>query len=107
MRGDSGFCRDEIMDWCERNAVDYVLGLARNERLVKRIGKALRKSRSRHVATGRASRRFRAFRYRTRDSWSRTRRVVAKAEWLSKGANPRFVVTSLPREVAGAQYLYE
>ena len=107
VRGDSGFCRDEIMDWCERNGVDYVLGLARNERLVKRIGKALRKSRSRHVATGRASRRFRAFRYRTRDSWSRTRRVVAKAEWLRKGANPRFVVTSLSREVAGAQYLYE
>ena len=107
VRGDSGFCRDEIMDWCERNGVDYVLGLARNERLVKRIGKALRKSRSRHVATGRASRRFRAFRYRTRASWSRTRRVVAKAEWLRKGANPRFVVTSLPREVAGAQYLYE
>ena len=107
VRGDSGFCREAIMHWCERNGVDYVLGLARNERLVKRIGKALRKSRSRHMATGRASRRFRAFRYRTRESWSRTRRVVAKAEWLRKGANPRFVVTSLPREVAGAQYLYE
>ena len=107
VRGDSGFCREDIMDWCERNGVDYVLGLARNERLVRRIDKALRKSRRRHAATGKASRRFREFRYRTRKSWSRTRRVVAKAEWLSKGANPRFVVTSLSREAAGAQHLYE
>ena len=87
--------------------MDYVLGLARNARLVKRIAKALRKSRSRHVATGRASRRFRAFRYRTRKSWSRRRRVVAKAEWLAKGDNPRFVVTSLSKEEAGTQHLYE
>ena len=107
VRGDSGFCREDIMDWCERNGVDYVLGLARNDRLLRRIDKALRKSRSRHAATGKASRRFREFRYRTRKSWSRTRRVVAKAEWLSKGANPRFVVTSLSRKAAGAQHLYE
>lgn len=107
IRGDSGFCRDAIMDWCERNGVGYVLGLARNERLVGRIEKALRKSRYRHAHTGRSSRRFREFRYRTRKSWSRTRRVVAKAEHLAKGPNPRFVVTNLPREVAGAQYLYE
>ncbi len=107
VRGDSGFCRDDIMDWCERNAVDYVLGLARNDRLAGRIDKALRKSRRRHAATGKASRRFREFRYRTRESWSRARRVVAKAEWLSKGANPRFVVTSLSRKAAGARHLYE
>lgn len=107
VRGDSGFCREDLMGWCERQGVDYVLGLARNDRLVKRIAKALRKSASRHVATGRASRRFRAFRYRTRTSWSRTRRVVAKVEWLAKGENPRFVVTSLSKEEAGAQYLYE
>ena len=107
VRGDSGFCRDDLMDWCEQNGVDYVLGLARNARLVKRIGKAMRKSRCRHAATGKASRRFRAFRYRTRKSWSRSRRVVAKAEWLAKGDNPRFVVTSLSKEQAGAQRLYE
>ena len=107
VRGDSGFCREELMAWCEANGVDYVLGLARNARLVKRIAKALRKSRSRHVATGKASRRFRAFRYRTRKSWSRRRRVVAKAEWLAKGDNPRFVATSLSKEEAGAQHLYE
>ena len=107
VRGDSGFCREDIMDWCERNGVDYVLGLARNDRLARRIDKALRKSRRRHAATGKASRRFRELRYRTRKSWSRTRRVVAKAEWLAKGANPRFVATSLSREAAGAQHLYE
>ena len=107
VRGDSGFCREELMDWCEHNGVDYILGLARNERLVQRIAKALRKSRSRHIATGQASRRFREFRYRTRRSWSRSRRVVAKAEWLAKGDNPRFVVTSLSNKVAGTQHLYE
>ena len=107
IRGDSGFCRDAIMDWCERNGVDYVLGLARNERLVGRIGKALRKSGSRHATTGKPSRRFRQFRYRTLDTWSRPRRVVAKAEWLAKGANPRFVVTSLNRREAGPRRLYE
>jgi len=97
----------EALDRCERNGVDYVLGLARNDRLLRRIDKALRKSRARHAATGKASRRFREFRYRTRKSWSRARRVVAKAEWLAKGDNPRFVVTSLSRKAAGAQHLYE
>ena len=107
VRGDSGFCRESIMRWCECNDVDYVLGLARNERLVKRIEKALHKSHSRYTTTGAASRRFRVFRYRTRTSWSRARRVVAKAEHLAKGPNPRFVVTSLGPEVAGPQRLYE
>ena len=100
VRGDSGFCREPIMTWCEGNGVDYVLGLARNARLQKRIDKALRKSRRRCAASGQASRRFREFRYRTLDSWSRSRRVVAKAEWLpgAGGGNPRFVVTSLDRQ---------
>ena len=107
VRGDSGFCREAIMAWCEQHGVEYVLGLGGNARLVKRIDKALRKSRARHVATGQPSRRFRSFRYRTRKTWGRARRVVGKAEWLAKGANPRFVVTSLPCQVAGAQHLYE
>ena len=107
IRGDAGFCREEIMAWCEANEVGYVLGLARNPRLVRRIGKALRKSRRRCAHTGEASRRFRQFRYRTRDSWSRTRRVVAKAEHLPKGSNPRFVVTSLGRGAGGPRRLYE
>ena len=107
VRGESGFCRGAIMDWCERHGVDYVLGLAHYDCLVWRICRALRKSRRRHAATGKASRRFREFRYRTRKSWSRAVRVVAKAKWLAKGANPRFVVTSLSREAAGVQHLYE
>ena len=106
-RGDSGFCREPILRWCEDHGVEYVFGLARNARLVKRIGKALHKSRCRHAGTGSASRRYREFRYRTRETWSRSRRVVAKAEHLAKGPNPRFVVTSLGCNVAGPQRLYE
>ena len=107
IRGDSGFCRDELMAWCEANAVGYLLGLERNDRLEKQIARALRKSQRRYLQTGRASRRFRELRYRTRKSWSRTRRVVAKAEHLAKGPNPRFVVTNLDAKTAGAQRLYE
>ena len=97
VRGDGGFCRDDLMAWCEDNGVDYLFGLSRNARLTERIGRQLRKSRRRCVSTGEASRRFCDFRYRTRTSWSRTRRVVAKAEWLPgpRGLNARFVVTSL------------
>ena len=109
VRGDSGFCREQIMAWCERQGVDYVLGLARNARLQKRIDKAMRKSRRRCAATGRGSRRYREFHYRTHNSWSRSRRVVAKAEWLpgTGGSNPRFVVTSLDRQTIAKQALYE
>ena len=107
VRGDSGFCREELMAWCEAHDVGYLLGLAKNPRLEKQIARALRKSQRRSLQTGRASRRFRELRYRTRQSWSRTRRVVAKAEYLAKGANPRFVVTNLDAKTAGAQRLYE
>jgi hypothetical protein len=109
VRGDSGFCREQIMAWCEGQGIDYVLGLARNARLQQRIDKALRKSRRRCATTGQASRRFRELRYRTLKSWSRHRRVVAKAEWLAgaRGGNPRFVVTSLDRQTIAKQALYE
>ncbi len=107
LRGDSGFCRERIMAWCERQGIGFVFGVARNRRLVRRIGRPLQKSRRRFHATGKASRRFREFRYRTDTSWSRKRRVVGKAEWLAKGANPRFVVSSLRRSRAGKQPLYE
>ena len=107
VRGDSGFCREDLMAWCEAHDVGYLLGLAKNARLEKQLAKALRKSHRRYLQTGRASRRFRELRYRTRKSWSRTRRVVGKAEHLAKGANPRFVVTNLDRKIAGAQVLYE
>ncbi len=109
LRGDSGFCREEIMAWCEEEGIDYVFGLARNSRLCRRIAKAMHKSRRRCAATKLPSRRFRQFRYRKRKSWSRKRRVVAKAEWLpgQRGDNPRFVVTSLPKDRADARALYE
>ena len=107
VRGDSGFCREALMAWCEAHDVGYLFGLERNVRLVSRIDKALRKSRRRCVQTGSASLRFRELRYRTVKSWSRTRRVVAKAEYLVKGANSRFVVTNLHTRTAGTRVLYE
>lgn len=107
LRADAGFCREELMAWCENHAVDYVLGLARNERLRRKIAGPMRQAKREFQHTGKAARRFSEFRYRTRSSWSRGRRVVAKAEHLAKGENPRFVVTSLPAERWAAQELYE
>jgi hypothetical protein len=107
VRGDSGFARDDLMTWCEDNGVDYIFGLARNARLVRKIKKQLNKAKKRYWRTGKAARYYRDFRYRTLESWRRTRRVVGKAEQLSKGENPRFVVTSLSREDFDGQALYE
>ena len=107
IRGDAGFARDEIMSWCETNQVHFVLGMARNPRLVASIGKQLERARRQYLRTEQASRVFRDFRYRTRTSWSRQRRIVGKAEHLRKGTNPRFVVTSLPKDRFDARALYE
>jgi len=107
VRGDSGFCREELMAWCEAEDVDYLLGLAKNERLKTEIEKEMGEAKAQHQETGRAARLFKELLYQTRKSWSRARRVVAKAEHLEKGENPRFVVTSLRREAWPAQALYE
>jgi hypothetical protein len=107
LRADSGFCRDELMSWCEQNGVDYVLGLARNRRLEAMLAEAGAEAKQKHEETGQAARVFCELRYQTRDTWTRERRVVGKAEYLDKGANPRFVVTSLPDEPWVAQTLYE
>jgi len=109
LRADSGFCREELMGWCEReeNHVGYVLGLARNKRLQKIVGAHMQQARVLHQSTGKAARVFTEFDYRTNKSWSRSRRVVAKAEYLDKGENPRFIVTSLTAEEWAAQQLYE
>jgi Transposase DDE domain group 1 len=107
LRADSGFARDELMAWCEANAVDYVFGLARNERLVGAIASELAAAEAASLTQGGPARRFADFAWRTLDSWSRTRRVVAKAEHLPKGANPRFIVTSLPASETDARTLYE
>jgi hypothetical protein len=95
IRGDSGFCREPIMNWCERNDVDYVLGLAKNPRLKDEIAAHMQRARAMYEQTHQAARVFKDFRYQTLESWSRSRRVVGKAEYLQKGENPRFVVTSL------------
>ena len=98
VRADSGFAREEIMAWCEQNAVSYCLGLARNKRLSARLGKSFGELyqgiKTRDIQG--PCRRFEDFESRTRKSWSRARRVVGKAEILAKGPNPRFVVTNLP-----------
>jgi hypothetical protein len=109
LRADSGFCREELMAWCERkqNHVDYAFGLARNQRLAKIIGAQMHQARTLHQTTGKAARVFTEFQYKTRTSWARARRVAAKAEYLDKGENPRFVVTSLTPEQWPAQQLYE
>jgi Transposase DDE domain group 1 len=107
VRGDSGFCREDLIAWCETNRVDYVLGLAKNERLTAEIALELEQAREQFQQTGQAARVFKEFEYQTRQSWSRARRVVAKAEHLEKGSNPRFVVTSLGAQEWAAQVLYE
>lgn len=108
VRGDSGFCRDEIMSYCERNEkVDYVLGLAKNDRLNKGIEAEMVRAQQLQQQTQKAARVFKDFRYRTRKSWSCERRVVGKAEYLAKGANPRFIVTSIASEEKEARTLYE
>jgi len=107
VRGDSGFCRDAIMAWCERQGIDYVFGLAKNPRLLKQIQEELAEAEAESTRTGQMARIFKNLCYQTVDTWSRMRRVVAKAEHLEKGSNPRFVVTSLPAKLFPAAVLYE
>jgi hypothetical protein len=107
LRADSGFCREYLMRWCEANGVDFLFGLAKNTRLLRVVGQELQEAKEAFAQTGTATRVFKDFVYRTHKSWSRERRVVGKAEHLAKGANPRFVVTSLSAAVFAAQTLYE
>ena len=107
LRGDSGFARQALMAWCEANRVDYLLGLARNERLETAITAELIAAGVESLQTGKPARRFKDFTYATLDSWSRERRVVGKAEVAGGETNPRFVVTSLKPTEASAQDLYE
>jgi len=107
LRADSGFAREPLMAWCEERRVDFVFGLARNQRLVGEIEAELAQAEAESIATGKAARRFKDVMWSTLDSWSRRRRVIAKAEWTGGEANPRFIVTSLkPAEVTG-RHLYE
>jgi hypothetical protein len=115
VRGDSGFCREEVLSWCEQHGVDYVVGLAQNAVVLREMVAASAQAAAQYQQTGKAARVFTEFQYQTKDSWSRARRVIAKAEHLEKGANPRFVVTSLSGQETifpapsrwAAQSLYE
>ena len=108
VRGDSGFCREEIMSYCEGlGQLDYVLGLAKNSRLIEQIGAEMGQAQEIYQSTQKPARVFKDFRYRTRKSWSCERRVVGKAEYLAKGENPRFIVTSIASEEKDARELYE
>jgi len=107
VRGDSGFCTDELMHWCEESRIDYILGLAQNSRLRAELADEMAAAKAEHERTGEDARVFKDFRYKTRDSWSRERRVVGKAEYITDKENPRFVVTSLPARAWPARALYE
>jgi hypothetical protein len=107
LRADSGFCRDSIMTWCESNKIDFVFGLARNSRLETILVPQLKEAAEAFAQTQHRARVFTEFEYQTRDSWSRARRVVGKAEHIEGKANPRFVVTSLPATAWMPQKLYE
>ncbi len=107
VRGDVGFCRDDLMVWCEAHDVDYVLGVPKNSRLKGIIAEERAQAKSQYEATEQAARVFKDFRYQTRTSWSCERRVIGKAEHLAKGENPRFVVTSLSTTTLDARALYE
>jgi hypothetical protein len=107
LRADSGFCRESLMSWCEANQVDYVFGFARNERLRRIIEPEMQQAAVLHRASGQAARVFTEFAYETNTSWSRPRRVVAKAEQIEGKENPRYVVTSLEAVAWPARKLYE
>jgi hypothetical protein len=107
VRGDSGFCREDLMAWCEAHGVEYVLGVPKNSRLKAIIAEEMAQARSQYEATDHAARVFKDFRYQTRKSWSCERRVIGKAEHLAKGENPRFIVTTLSTEEWDACSLYE
>jgi Transposase DDE domain group 1 len=107
LRADSGFARDSLMTWCEQNRVDYVFGLARNARLEAEIAEELSAAEGESRLTGHSARLFKEFQWATHESWSRRRRVIAKAEWTQGGPNPRFIVTSLKSAEIDGRRLYE
>ena len=107
VRGDSGFCREKIMRWCEDNQIGFILGLAKNERLKAIIEEELQRAKQAYEQTRKAARVYKDFRYETLETWSRKRRVIGKAEYLDKGSNPRFVVTSIKKNTMDAVTIYE
>jgi len=107
IRADGGFCRDAIISWCEQNNVGFIIGLPKNSRLKKEISDEQDQAKKIFEQTGQPARVYKDFKYKTLKTWSRSRRVIAKAEHLEKGPNPRFVVTSIPADEIDAKSLYE
>ena len=111
LRGDSGFCRNQLMSWCEAHRVDFLFGMARNQRLRRIIGAEMHAATEQWKQTGKPARVFSEFQYQTKKTkkggWDRERRAVAKAEHIDGKENPRFVVTSLTSEEWPPQALYE
>src|SRR6266540_2911323 len=107
LRGDGGFCREKLMAWCEREGLEFIFGLAQNARLKKQIAPEMAQAEKQYEETKTPARVFTEFFYSTKDTWSRERRVIAKAEHIAGKANPRFVVTSLSAQQMAAQELYE
>lgn len=108
LRGDSGFCREYLMRWCESHRVHYLFGLSKNKRLLRILAKEMHEAKELFAQTQKPARVFKDFEYRTQKSWSRSRRVVGKAEHIAGDkANPRFVVTSLSASEFDAPTLYE
>ena len=107
LRGDGGFCREKLMAWCERDGMDYVFGLSQNDRLHKQIAPQMAQAEKQFMETKAPARVFTEFFYATQETWSRQRRVIAKAEHIDNKGNPRFVVTTLSQAEVGAQELYE
>ena len=107
IRGDSGFCRDWLMTWCERNKVHFIIGVARNPRLEEHVAPLMSLAKSQQERCGRTVRRYGTFMWTTLDTWSCKRRLIAKAEYSRLGSNPRFIVTTLPcRSPKEAKRLY-
>ena len=102
-RGDSGFCRRRILSWCERNDVGYIVGLAKNSRLLELAAELRFTAERQYEETGQKAKLFAEFQYRA-GTWKVDRRVIAKAEFSSLGANNRYIITNLPDD---GQYLYE
>jgi His-Xaa-Ser system protein HxsD len=99
VRGDSGFCRQRLMRWCERHGVGYVLGMARNARLEAIVSMTELALAEQYAASGMKQREIGEFSYAA-DSWDRERRVITRLEYGSQGNNPRFVVTNVQGEAA-------
>lgn len=102
-RGDSGFCRWKMLRWCEKNSIDYVVGIARNARLQPLLESQLLQAKTEFESTGEKVRRFTWLSYKA-SAWDKARCVIGKAEYTSQGSNPRFVITSL---CGDAQKIYD